>query len=121
MDLLGWIIAARYIAGATVAAIGLVFVAGGGVGMLRFPDVYTRAHAALASDGVGATLVLLGLAIVASDPQVSTRLILLSMLTAAIAPFNVHAVASAAHAGGLAPLSGAYVAPRPGAKPAQAP
>ena len=121
MEPLTWLVVARHGAGAVIAVIGLVLVAGGGVGMLRFPDVYTRTHAALAADGAGAALTALGLAVMADDGALSARLLLLALLALAVTPFTAHAVASSAHAGGLAPLSGAYVAPRPGGKPAIAP
>jgi len=96
--------------GGLVAALGLVFIAGGVLGMLRFPDFYTRLHAARVSDGVGAVLVCLGLAIMA------LRLLLLALLIGAIGPLIAQLIANAAHVGGLAPLSGRYAAPRPGGK-----
>lgn len=121
MEPLAWIVAARHIAGGAIAAIGLALVAGGGVGLLRFPDVYTRAHAVFAADGAGAALTALGLAIMADDVALTARLVLLAALAMTIAPFTAHAAANSAHAGGLAPLSGAYVAPRPGAKSVMTP
>jgi multicomponent Na+:H+ antiporter subunit G len=102
--------------GGLVAALGLVFIAGGVLGMLRFPDFYTRLHAARVSDGVGAVLVCLGLAIMARDGAVALRLVLLALLIGAIGPLIAQLIANAAHVGGLASLSGRYTAPRPGGK-----
>lgn len=113
--------AVRIGAGAIVAAIGLFFVIGGAVGMLRFPDVYTRSHAALSSDATGAALVAFGLAIMAGDWAISPRLALLGALLAATGPANAHIVTNAAHSGGLAPISGRYVAPRSGERTQSAP
>lgn len=121
MEPLHLIDVARHALGGAVAAVGLVFIAGGVLGVLRFPDVYTRVHAAHTADGVGAVLAALGLAIMADDAQVALRLILLAALAAALAPLFAHIAASAAHAGGLAPLSGRYVAPRPGANRVRTP
>lgn len=98
--------------GALIAA-GLALMAGGALGLLRFPDFYTRLHAVHAADGVGGVLFVLGLALVCGDPALALRLVLLALLMAALAPTLSHVWASAAHAAGLAPLAGRYTAPRP--------
>lgn len=104
---------ARIFLGALLAGLGLVFVMGGAVGLLRFPDVYTRAHAVLTSDSIGAALVAIGLALVSWEGAISARLALLGLFFAVLAPTNMHIVVNAAHAGGLSPVAGRYVAPRP--------
>jgi multicomponent Na+:H+ antiporter subunit G len=101
--------------GGVLITAGLVVVIGGAIGLLRFPDVYTRVHAFNASDGVGAALIALGLAMCSPDTGVAVRLVLLALLLGVLAPTLSHLVASAAHAAGLAPVSGRYAAPRPGA------
>jgi len=106
---------ARLALGGLFVAAGLFFLLGGAIGMLRFPDFYTRLHAARVSDAVGATVLLVGLAIMA-DGQIAVKLVLLAALTAALGPTLSHLLANAAHAAGLAPLAGPYVAPRPGAQ-----
>ena len=105
----------RLALGSVFVAAGLFFLLGGALGVLRFPDFYTRLHAARVSDAVGATVLLVGLAIMANG-QVAVKLVLLAALTAALGPTLSHLLANAAHAAGLAPLAGPYVAPRPGAK-----
>lgn len=105
----------RLALGGMFVVAGLFFLLGGALGVLRFPDFYTRLHAARVSDAVGATVLLIGLAIVA-DGAIAVRLLMLAALTAALGPTLSHLLANAAHAAGLAPLSGPYVAPRPGAK-----
>lgn len=107
---------ARFMAGGSVAALGLVCLLGGVIGVLRFPDFYTRLHAARTADGLGAVLVLIGLAILSDDGAIALRLLLLAALTAALAPTLSHLAANAAHTGGLAPLAGRYTAPRPGVR-----
>ena len=42
---------------------GLIFFAGGAVGILRFPDFYTRLHPAGKLDTLGSLLMLIGLAL----------------------------------------------------------
>jgi multicomponent Na+:H+ antiporter subunit G len=93
---------------------GLLLIAGGALGLLRFPDLYTRLHAANVSDVVGSVVVVLGLAIAAPDWAIAVRLLLLAALIAALGPSLLHLVAQAAHAAGLAPIAGRYSAPRPG-------
>lgn len=102
--------------GGLLAATGLVLVIGGAVGLLRFPDVYSRVHAFNVSDGLGAALIAFGMALCSADAGVAIRLGLLGVLFLVLAPTLSHLVASAAHAAGLAPVSGRYRAPRPGVR-----
>lgn len=102
-------------AGVLMAA-GLVAILLGVLGMLRFPDFYTRLHANAVTDALGAGLILAGLALAAWEWQIALKLALLASLYAALTPAMSHVLASAAHGAGLAPLSGAYRAPRPGAE-----
>ena len=104
-----------------VVAIGLLLIAGGALGLLRFPDLYTRLHAANVADVVGSVVVVLGLAIAAPDLAIALRLVLLAGLLIALGPTLTHLVAQAAHAAGLAPIAGRYAAPRPGAARSSAP
>lgn len=114
MDALALFDALRGGVGGLLVAIGFGFVGGGTVGLLRFPDLYTRIHASSAGDAVGSAIVVLGLAIVSADLALAGRLALLALLLAIIGPVFSQFVANAAHAGGLAPLSGRYTAPRRG-------
>jgi multicomponent Na+:H+ antiporter subunit G len=107
----------RYALSGIVVLTGLVFMLGGTLGVLRFPDFYTRLHAARVADAVGATILVLGLALCARDGATMLRLLLLAALVAALGPTLSHLLANAAHAAGLAPTVGRYTAPRPGAPP----
>jgi multicomponent Na+:H+ antiporter subunit G len=102
--------------GGLVIAVGLCVMAGGALGLLRFPDFYTRLHAVNVSDTQGGVMVLIGLAVASGDGAIALRLLLLAALCVALGPTLTHLIANAAHAGGLAPLSGAYTAPRPGVR-----
>lgn len=106
----------RFSIGSLIIAVGLVFIAGGTIGLLRFPDFYTRVHAAAVSDAVGGAIFVIGLSVLAWDGALSPRLVLLAALIAALAPTLAQLMTGAAHAGGLAPLVGRYVAPRPGSQ-----
>ena len=87
----------------------------GAVGLLRFPDIYTRIHGATTANPLGAVIIVTGLAIVAPSLAMAAKLLLLALLLGALGPLWSHVFASAAHAGGLAPVTGKYTAPRPGA------
>jgi len=102
--------------GGLIAAGGLVLILGGTVGLLRFPDFYTRLHAASVSDAPAAALVTVGLAVMAPDVGMAVRLLLLGALIVALGPVLTHLLASSAHAGGLAPIAGRYTAPRRSAR-----
>jgi|CXWL01.1.fsa_nt_gi multicomponent Na+:H+ antiporter subunit G len=103
--------------GGLLVAIGLGFIFGGTIGLLRFPDLYTRIHAFSVAGGPGVAIAIVGLALAASSWDMAARLLLLAALVAALGPTLSQLVANAAHAGGLVPLAGQYVAPRPGRAP----
>jgi multicomponent Na+:H+ antiporter subunit G len=101
------------LAGGLVMLVGLVLMAGGALGLLRFPDFYTRLHAVRVADGPGAVIFILGLAVASGDAAIALRLVLLAALVATLGPTMSQLLANGAHAAGLAPLSGPYTAPRP--------
>jgi multicomponent Na+:H+ antiporter subunit G len=104
----------RAAVGGVICGLGLVLLLGGAIGMLRFPDFYTRLHAASVADASGAAVFALGLATMAPDVGMAVRLLLLAALIVALGPVLTHLLASSAHSGGLAPIAGQYTAPRPG-------
>jgi len=105
----------RLAIGGVLVAVGLMFILGGAIGALRFPDLYTRLHAANVGNAVGAVIVLAGLGVAAPDWAIVVRLALLAALIVAVGPMLTQFTANAAHAAGLAPIAGKYTAPRPGA------
>lgn len=108
------ILGLRAAIGGIFVVIGLAIMLGGAIGLLRFPDFYTRLHAN-AAESVAAVLIVLGLAISANDGAVAVRLVLLAALIVALAPMLSHLAANAAHAAGLAPIVGRHTTPRPSA------
>lgn len=68
-----------YISGVLLVGGGVFFLAGT-VGLLRFPDVYTRLHALTKADNVGLGLVIAGLAMQADSWTVVGKLILIWLL-----------------------------------------
>ena len=69
------------IIGILLGVLGLVFFLGSAVGMLRFPDFYTRMHAAGKGDTLSTMLMLTGFGLVMmEDFSVSSWLLLLKIL-----------------------------------------
>jgi len=62
---------------ATLLIAGSAFFLAGTLGLLRFPDVYTRLHALTKADNVGLGLMVLGLAIQAESWAVVGKLLLI--------------------------------------------
>ncbi len=75
---------------------GLFFFFTGTVGLLRFPDVYTRSHAAGKCDTLGAQLILLGLALVSGWNIESVKLIMIIAFLMLANPTATHAMIRAA-------------------------
>jgi multicomponent Na+:H+ antiporter subunit G len=83
---------------------GLFFLAGT-VGLLRFPDVYTRLHALTKADNLGLGLVIAGLALQAESWAVVGKLMLIWLLVLVASAFACHLVARAALRRGIRPWS----------------
>ncbi len=91
--------------GLAVAAVlsGIFFLLVASIGLIRFPDFYSRAHAIAKSDMLGIMLVLLGMAIYQGF-SLNTVKILLTMLFIGMAnPIGTHALAKSAWDYGLRP------------------
>lgn len=59
---------------------GMFFFVAGTVGLLRFPDFFTRLHALTKADNLGLGLVIAGLAVQATSWADVTRLVLIWLL-----------------------------------------
>ena len=85
---------------------GSIFILTGGIGLLRFPDFYTRIHAAGITDTMGAWLILIGLMFAAGWSLVTAKLVMLLLFLAITSPLSSHALAKAAFMRGLQPMIG---------------
>ena len=86
---------------ATLLTAGAAFFLAGTVGLLRFPDVYTRLHALTKADNVGLGLVVVGLALQAESWAVVGKLLLIWLLVLLAGASVAHLVASAARQRGV--------------------
>lgn len=81
---------------------GLLLIVGA-IGILRFPDLYTRIHPAGLIDTGGASLILCGLMLQSGWSLVTVKLLLILFFLLFTGPTATHALARAALAGGLRP------------------
>jgi len=84
--------------------IGSFLCVSGGVGILRFPDFYTRMHAAGVTDTLATAMILIGLMLQNPDGIVVLKLLIILLMTLFISPTASHALASAAVHNDLKPV-----------------
>jgi multicomponent Na+:H+ antiporter subunit G len=83
--------------------VGAIFSLTATIGVLRFPDIYTRLHAAAKAGPVGAGFVLLAVAVAALDAATALRAIIGIVFLVLTAPVAAHLLARAAYLAGVAP------------------
>lgn len=85
--------------GAILIFIGALFAVVSAIGLIRFPDVYTRSHAATKSSTLGVLLTLTGALIYIWESQnyFSVRLVLGIVFVFLTAPVSGHLVTRAAY------------------------
>ncbi len=83
---------------------GVAFALVGAIGMLRFPDVFARMHAAGIIDTLAAGLVLVGLSLQAPSWLIAVKLLLIFAFILYTSPTATHALARAALNGGVKPM-----------------
>ena len=96
IDMLSWIC---LFAGGVLGIIG-------GIGIHRFPDFYSRLHAAGITDTLCAMLILLGLGLQAGLSLAAFKLALIFVFLFFTSPSASHALANAALHSGLKPQTG---------------
>jgi multicomponent Na+:H+ antiporter subunit G len=84
---------------------GACFFVAGSVGMLRFPDAFTRLHATTKADNVGLGLVILGLLVQADSFFDGAKLAAIWLLVAQSGAAACHLIARAALQTGARPWS----------------
>ena len=94
LDMLSWIF---LVAGGILGIIG-------GIGIHRFPEFFTRLHAAGITDTLCAALILLGLGLQSGLTLASFKLLLIFAFLFFTSPTASHALANAALHGGLKPI-----------------
>jgi multicomponent Na+:H+ antiporter subunit G len=80
---------------------GLFFIIAGTIGLIRFPDFYSRMHATGKCDTLGEGLVIMGLIIYNGLNFISLKLLFLVIFIFVVNPVATHAIARAAYKVGL--------------------
>lgn len=86
--------------------VGGVGVVVGAIGIVRFPDFYTRLHASGIVDTAGAELILFAMILQAPTWLVAAKLAIIGFFLFMTSPVSAHAIAHAAHVVGLRPMLG---------------
>tara|TARA_R100001377_G_scaffold79751_3_gene58198 strand:- start:3979 stop:4314 length:336 start_codon:yes stop_codon:yes gene_type:complete len=76
----------------------------GAVGLLRFPDFFTRMHAASVTDTLATAMILIGLFIQAESWLVQVKLVMVLLFVLLTSPTAGHALVMAALHAGLEPV-----------------
>jgi len=82
---------------------GCFFCITGGIGLIRFPDVYCRAHAAGLTDTLGAGLILVALMFQAGSLLVVIKLFFILSFLVLTSPTGTYALTRAAYSHGHRP------------------
>lgn len=94
-----------------LVALGSICFISTGVGVLRFPDFYTRIHAAGIADSLGLPLMLVALMLEAGWTLLSLKLLLLMIFMLITGPTATHAITKAAFWFGLVPKGSTTIRP----------
>jgi multicomponent Na+:H+ antiporter subunit G len=78
----------------------------GAVGLVRFPDFYSRLHAAGITDTGGVVFMLLAMILQAPTWIVAAKLVFVGLFIFFTSPVSTHALGHAAWVGGLKPMLG---------------
>ena len=96
LDLLSWVFIVT----------GVIFTLTGTFGVLRFPDVFTRQHAAGMTDTAGAGFIVLGLMLQSGISLNLARLSFILLFLLFTSPIATHATCRAALHAGEKPITG---------------
>ncbi len=83
--------------------VGLFFMIVGAIGLIRFPDFYTRVHATGKCDTLGEGMMLLGFILYEGMNLVSVKILLLVIFIFVTSPTAVHAILNVAYTRGVEP------------------
>jgi multicomponent Na+:H+ antiporter subunit G len=82
-------------------AAGAFFMITGTIGLLKFPDFYTRLHATGKCDSLGQVLIILGCVIYEGFTFITIKLLLVSLFYLLAGPASTHALMKAGYVTGV--------------------
>ncbi len=89
----------------SLLAIGAGFFLAGTVGLIRFPDVYSRLHALTKADNLGLGFIIVGLALLSGSWLAAIELFAIWILVLLASSVSCHLIARSAWRRGIKPLS----------------
>jgi len=103
-----WLLLARDILTTSLLTLGCLIALTGAAGVLRFPDFYSRLHAAGKTDSLAQVLIMLGLLLQTHkypglELNAGARLVMITLFVVFTSPIATHAITKAAHLHGLKP------------------
>jgi len=104
-------LSARELCGMILAGVGLLFFLGAAVGLYRFPDFYTRMHAAGKGDTLSSLLILAGFALItlegfsATDWLLVVKVLAIVLFIMLTSPTSTHALMRAGFEDGVEPVT----------------
>lgn len=81
--------------------LGAFFSLTGAIGLFRFPDFFTRVHAASVTDSIATLLILTGLILRTDFGLIAVKLLFILVFLLLTSPTASHALAKSARHGGL--------------------
>jgi len=81
--------------------VGILFDIFGCIGLVRFPDVYTRLQASTKCVTLGTILLLVGVAFISGIGSISSKAIVCAVFILITSPAAAHALAKGAYASGV--------------------
>jgi len=84
---------------------GVFFGLSGAIGLFRFPDFFTRVHAASVTDSIAALFIVSGLLLQTSFDLNTAKLLFILLFLMITSPTASHALAKSARHGGLLTLA----------------
>ena len=91
----------RTIITGVLLVLGCFFIVVSSIGIVRFPDFYSRIHPAVKSDTLGQMLILSGLMVYEGLSLVSVKLLIIIIFILIVNPTATHALAKAAYVSGV--------------------
>ena len=104
-------LSARELCGMILAGVGFLFFLGAAVGLYRFPDFYTRMHAAGKGDTLSSLLILSGFALItlegfsATDWLLVVKVLAIVLFIMLTSPTSTHALMRAGFEDGVEPVT----------------
>ena len=105
MDFIDWQLV-RDVASWILFIVGGAAVVIGAIGIVRFPDFYSRLHGAGVTDTAGAELIVFAMMLQAPNWMVVSKLAFISVFLLLTSPVATHAIAHAAWMVGFKPMQG---------------